>query len=87
MAIRVRTEEQRVADDKFLREFGGRLRRIREIRGIAQGEFSRMLGCSQTFMSLVESGKSQLSLCLFREACRILKIDANYLLGRKRMKK
>ena len=75
---------------EFIKETGSRIRKARIEAGISQKDFAEMIECSTALLNRFENGKifpgNCLNLWSFRKACKILKKDANYLLGRQRKK-
>ena len=71
----------------FLIGVGKRLRKARKERGWTQSEFAKMLGVSQSALCGVEKGHHAVNLHKFYKACRLLKICANSVTGRKRKAK
>ncbi|MCL6622932.1 MAG: helix-turn-helix domain-containing protein [Syntrophobacterales bacterium] len=52
-----------------------KLKDLRQARGLTQTQLSRLLGLERDGYSIYETGKSHLSLCLFRQLCLALDLD------------
>ena len=75
----VTTDEKR-----WWQAVGRRIKKARKQRGISQKDFAKMLGVPVPNYCNFENGKANLNLYVFYQACRILKICANSVMGRKR---
>jgi len=60
-------EPEEPEGDEFMREFGARVRQLRDERGITQRELATIAGVSPGFIYLIESGKQNPSLTLIRK--------------------
>ena len=66
------------------RRLGKRIKSTREARGLTQKELAERINTHPLVISYWERGSRTPSLRLFRVLCSVLKVDANFLLGRKR---
>lgn len=74
-------------DKEYRRKIGQRIREVRLIRKMQVREFAAAIDMSIMSIYNIERGNSGPSIYVFRDVCRVLKIDANYLMGRKRKQK
>ncbi len=52
-----------------------KLKALRQARGLTQTDLSRLLELKRDSYGIYETGKSHLSLCLFRQLCLALDLD------------
>ena len=71
-------------ETRWWQAVGNRIKKARKQRGIKQKDFAKMLGAPIPNYCNFENGKGNLNLYVFYQACRILKICANSVMGRKR---
>ena len=71
-------------ETRWWQAVGNRIKKARKQRGISQKDFAKMLGVPIPNYCNFENGKATLNLYVFYQACRILKICANSVMGRKR---
>ena len=62
------------------KEFGLRVKKIREDMHMTKEEFAKQLGISGQFLGLVEHGKNYLSIENLKKLCEITNFSADYLL-------
>lgn len=62
------------------KEFGLRVKKIRENMHMTKEEFAKLLGISGQFLGLVEHGKNYLSIENLKKLCEITNFSADYLL-------
>ena len=67
-----------------LAQIGVRLRKLREKRGLTQAELSRLMYCSQAELSRFENGSRVLTLRLFIQAIKVLRIEPSDLMRGRR---
>jgi transcriptional regulator with XRE-family HTH domain len=60
---------------------GKRIKIARIERGISQRELARQTGLRQSHLSLIENDKHDPSATAVRTIARVLRVNANYLLG------
>ncbi len=65
--------------DKILKIVGNNIKNIRKSKGYTQESFAETLGKSINYISLVELGKSGMSIPALIEICNILQVDMNYI--------
>lgn len=63
-------------------EFGNRVKSQREYKQLSQRSLGKALGKSQSYISLVESGKHMPTKELVNEFAKVLDVSAGYLLGK-----
>lgn len=63
------------------KQFGERLRGIRELRGIKQVELAAMVRTDPAVVSHWEKGNRKPSITTIRDLCRALVVSSDYLLG------
>ncbi len=68
-----------MADSK--KEFGAHVRRLRLGVGLAQGELAKAVGCSQSNISQIESGRSSPSVDCLLDMARVLGVSVEQLVG------
>lgn len=64
-----------LADKKFLRELGERLRKARDARGWTQDELAQKCELHRTFIGSVERGERNVSILNLRAIARALKVS------------
>lgn len=64
-------------------EFPGRLRKLRERRGISQRVLSERCGMSKNMISVYESGEVEPTVSVIREIAKCLDVSSDYLIGLK----
>lgn len=69
-------EKQR---DEILKTVGNNIKNIRKSKGYTQESFAEELGKSINYVSLVELGKSGMSIPALIEICNTLQVDMNYI--------
>ena len=76
-------------EKEWLEKFGKRFERLRKYLKLSQAEMGKKLGVTPQRISQIENGngKHPMSITLFYEVCRVYRIDANYLLGFRKLKK
>lgn len=67
-------------DDYETRGFGGRMRRVREERGMTQDEIANLLGTTKSAVSRVESGQRGLAAAEFAALSSALEVSADFIL-------
>jgi XRE family transcriptional regulator, aerobic/anaerobic benzoate catabolism transcriptional regulator len=55
-----------VSDDNYLLDLGGRVRRVRAIRGMSRKVFAHVSGISERYIAQIESGRGNLSILVLR---------------------
>ena len=70
-----------VADRKYLKAFGARVRALRKAAGFSQEDFALEIGLDRTYMGGVERGERNLALLNFRKIACGLKISVAELLA------
>ena len=60
-----------------IEKFGKQVRLYRKQRHLTQKELSELIGCNQSAISDVESGKREPSIGLFKDICNALGINMN----------
>lgn len=63
-------------------EFGERLKKIRELKGLTRTELAKLLNISYRTLLRWEKGESAPSIKELRELTRILEVPESYLLGK-----
>lgn len=61
--------------------FGEKLRRLREIRGLKQEELGQALHTTQRKISYLENGQNEPSLYDLKMFCTFFHVSADYMLG------
>ncbi len=69
-------DEKTLQSDGLL-TIGQNIKRIRLLKGLSQENIAGSLDKSINFISLVENGKTGLSIQTLIELCRVLEVDAN----------
>lgn len=69
-----------VADRKYLKAFGARVRALRKAAGFSQEDFALEIGLDRTYMGGVERGERNLALLNLRKIAEGLKIPLPALL-------
>lgn len=59
---------------------GGRMRALREARGMTQWQLAEHLGVQQPWIAKVEHGKAKMSPEQLRAICQVLSVSADCLL-------
>ncbi|MCT4544595.1 MAG: helix-turn-helix domain-containing protein [Vallitalea sp.] len=54
---------------------GGKIREVRQSRGLFQSDMAKILGISQPCYSCYESGKKSISFGKLKKICQVLDID------------
>ena len=67
-------------DDYETRGFGGRMRRLREERGMTQDEIANLLGTTKSAVSRVESGQRGLAAAELAALSSALEVSADFIL-------
>lgn len=70
-----------VADRKYLKAFGARVRALRKAAGFSQEDFALEIGLDRTYMGGVERGERNLALLNLRKIAYGLKISVAELLA------
>lgn len=70
-----------VADRKYLKAFGARVRALRKAAGFSQEDFALEIGLDRTYMGGVERGERNLALLTLRKIACGLKISVAELLA------
>ena len=65
--------------DKILKVIGNNIKNIRKSKGFTQESFAEKLGKSINYISLIELGKSGMSIPALIESCNTLQVDMNYI--------
>ncbi len=60
-------------------QIGRRLRDAREAMGLTQGKLSRLVGCSKSHVSQIESATGTYSLKIFLALCDALEADPSFV--------
>ena len=63
-------------------DFGNRVKSQREYMQLSQKQFGKSIGKTQSYISLVESGKYMPTKELVNEFAKVLNVSAGYLLGK-----
>lgn len=71
---------------EFLSEVSSRMKAERVKAGYTQLDFAKMIGCSVTTYNAFECGSRTLPLYSFRQACKVLRKSADFMLCRQRKK-
>lgn len=61
-----------MSDDEILRQFGERVRELRQKRGLSQEELARAAGLHRTYVSDIERGKRNVALMNIARLARAL---------------
>ena len=64
-------------DKQINKAFGAYLRKVRDSRGLNQGDVADRVGLSQSHYARLESGERACYLPLAIKICRVLNIDIN----------
>jgi len=67
--------------ENFKFRLGIRLQTYRRKHGISQSQFAKKLGCSDTYISNIETGKQKCPAVIVYEYARSFSVSANELLG------
>jgi transcriptional regulator with XRE-family HTH domain len=70
-----------IAEQRFLRELGERLRAAREGRGMTQAELARRCGLHRTFVGSVERGERNIAVLGLRRIAATLRVGLADLFG------
>ena len=70
-----------LADKKFLRDLGGRIRQIRLTRGWTQDELAQKCDLHRTFIGSVERGERNVSILNLRLIASVLRVGLPELLS------
>lgn len=62
-------------------DFAKRLRDARIAAGLNQSQASRLLECSQSYISMMEAGNRMPEAPIISRMCDVYEVDANWLLG------
>lgn len=62
------------------KEFGQRIKSIRESMGMTKEAFAKLLGISGQYLGLIERGQSYLSIEKLKKLCDITNLSADYIL-------
>lgn len=68
-----------LADQRFLRELGERIRQTREARGLTQAQLGQKCELHRTFIGSVERGERNVSILNLRHIARALRIPLTQL--------
>ena len=63
----------------ILNQFGKNIKRIRLLKGLSQEKLAEKLQKSINFISLLENGKTGLTIQTIIDLCNVLNVDANEL--------
>ena len=66
-----------------MQNYGNRLRRAREERGLTQVQLAEILGISQTSYQRMETGKHDMKMSTIYNICKALSISSDWLIGLK----
>jgi len=69
--------------DKFLAQFGARVARRRAELGITQAKVAAELGVDRCQIANVEAGRTGIVVSRLPALCRVLRVSADHLIGRK----
>ena len=69
--------DEKTLQSGSLLTIGQNIKRIRLLKGLSQENIAGSLDKSINFISLVENGKTGLSIQTLIELCRVLEVDAN----------
>ena len=69
--------EEKILQSGVLQTIGQNIKRIRLLKGLSQENVADALNKSVNFISLVENGKTGLSIQTLIELCKVLEVDAN----------
>jgi transcriptional regulator with XRE-family HTH domain len=69
-------------EERLLREFGARVRRLREAAGLSQEELARRADIHPTYVSGIERGQRNLALINIHRVARGLGVSVARLFGR-----
>lgn len=62
------------------KEFGLRVKEIREGMNLTKEEFAKLLGISGQYLGLIEHGKNYLSIDKLKKLCDLSNLSADYIL-------
>lgn len=62
--------------------FGARLRAARNDKSLTQEALAPLLGVSRAQLANLEAGRSEPSMSVFRKVSEVLKVSADWLLGK-----
>ncbi len=60
-------------------QIGRRLRDARETKGLSQAELGRLVGCSKSHVSQIESARGTYSFKIFLALCDVLEADPSFV--------
>ena len=69
--------EEKILQSGVLQTLGQNIKRIRLLKGFSQENIADSLDKSVNFISLVENGKTGLSIQTLIDLCKVLEVDAN----------
>lgn len=69
--------DEKILQSGVLQTIGQNIKRIRLLKGLSQENIADSLDKSVNFISLVENGKTGLSIQTLIELCKVLEVDAN----------
>lgn len=61
-------------------KLGKNLKRIREVKSMSQGDVMRGMGCSRSFVSNIENGKTNPTLETISKLAKVLGVETTELL-------
>lgn len=69
-------------DDDLLREFGLRMKAVRQAAGLSQEALAHLAGLHRTYVSSVERGERNIALLNMVTLATVLDVDAGTLIAR-----
>ena len=69
-------------EGNVLKDFGNRLRKLREEAGLTQAQIAREIKCSHKVLSNYELNKREPDFSTLNKLCDYFNVTADYLLGR-----
>ena len=76
--------KQRMKDEEFFHELGGRLAGLRQQAGLSQRELAGLLGLKQQTWATYENATRRLPASLILPLCSVLRVSSDQLLGASR---
>jgi len=62
------------------KKLGGNIKRIREKKGMTQGDICRAVGMDRSYMSAIENGKKNVTLGVLEKLAKALDVSVDELL-------
>ena len=73
-------------NEKYLKAFGKRFKRLREHLKLSQSQMGKKLNLTRQRICQIENGTHRIDIVTFHEVCKIFRIKPHWLLGLKRKK-